>query len=248
MIRSRALLSVLLRRSLGPRGGAVLGIAGIGAGAVAGLLTYGTVGPAVSSGGDMVGGMLRDFPGTARLAIGLAFAFRTASEASGDAQRGWTQQVLAAGAAREHYLIGLIAANAVAAALLYLTSVFAWATALLVQNAGPAGLHLALEGLAVTLIWIVAACSFGGAAVAITARAGTAQALMAALLVVPFLIMMSRGVVNADDPPAWLRLMFVVRIPPADPSLRGVSRLLLFTGGASLTALLLAHRLLRLRQ
>lgn len=247
MIRGRALLAVLLRRALGVRSGLVLGVVGLAAGATAGLLTHGTVGAGAPFGPDLVGGLLRDFPGTARLAIGLAFAFRTASDASVDAQRGWTLQVLAAGATRESYLMALIAANAAAAALLFLTSAFAWALVLLAQGEGQAGMQIVLHWLPVTLLWIVAACTFGGAAVAITTRAGTAQALMAALLILPIAIMMSRGVASATDPPAWLPYLFAFRIPFADPSLRGISKMLLFIGGTSLTALFLAHRLLRLR-
>lgn len=247
MIGGRALLRALLQRALGARHGTLLGVAGIAMGAVAGLLTEGAVGPGTLRGPDLVGGMLRDFPGTARLAVGLAFAFRTASDASLDAQKGWTQPVLAAGATRESYLVMLIVANATAAALLFFVSSFAWALALLAQGAGPAGMTLVLEWLPVSLLWIAAACSFGGAAVALTTRAGTAQALMAALLILPIAILMSRGIAAADNPPAWLRLLFALRIPPADASLPGFSRLLVFFGGAALTALLLAHRLLRVR-
>lgn len=248
-IAARELLRAFLLRELGGRGGIVLLALSTAAGATAAVVSARLLAlPPDTLPPGLATSFFLHYPASALYLVGLAYAWRTPGRVGGDEAAGWTLQYLAAGATRDRYLTALVLASALAALVVYLVTLLAWALLLSFLHRDPAALTGAAALLPVAVAWLAGAAAFGGAAVAVAGRAGAAQALMIGLLLLPWLAVTTFGPGLEGSPPEWIRLLFRLAPPyPVSASLRVFAASLLFAGAASAVAWLLSHRLLRVR-
>lgn len=248
-IAARELLRAFLLRELGGRGGVTLLALSVAAGATAAAVSARLLAlPPDALPPDLAANFFLHYPASALYLVGLAYAWRTPGRVGGDEAAGWTLQYLAAGATRDRYLTALVLASALAALVVYLVTLVAWALLLSALRRDPTALTGSAALLPAAVAWLTSAAAFGGAAVALAGRAGAAQALMILLLLLPWLAVTTFGPGLEGSPPDWIRALFRFAPPyPVSASLRTVASSLLFAGAASAVAYGLSHRLLRVR-
>lgn len=248
-IAARELLRAFLLRELGGRGGLLLLSFATAAGALAAVVSARLLAlPPGARAPAMAANLFLHYPTSALYLVGFAYAWRTPGHVGEDEAAGWPLQYLAAGATRDRYLSALVLASALAALVVYLTTVLAWALLLSILRREPATLTGSAAMVPVAAAWLAGAAAFGGAAIAAAGRAGTAQALMIALLLLPWFAVTTVGPGLESSPPAWIRFLFRLAPPyPVSASLRLLAASLLFTAAAATVAWLLSHRLLRVR-
>ena len=249
-IAAPELLRAFLLRELGGAGGFVLLAAAALAGALAATAAARYLGGAEAARlpTDFVSAFVLRYPASALYLAGFAYAWRAAGRLGEDAVDGWTVQYFAAGATRDRYLVALTLATGLTALVLYVASALAWAATLAALRRSPAPFTAAATLMPAGMAWLGSTAAFAAAAIALARRAGAAQALMLATLLLPWLALALLAQSLEQAPPHWLRLLFRLSPPyPVSPTPRSIAASALFAGIAFAIAFARSPRLLRVR-